>query len=343
MATTIDGGRPASDSTRTGLAQADLFGGERHGIAPRAAWQGVASPKRRHTPAAPNPEGAARLLDAHDDYRVLRRLKPRPVDSAYRRVPGQGIALLVDVETTGLDHRQHEVIEIGMVAFAHDAEGRIGPVVGVLGMLHEPKGEISAEITRLTGITAEMVTGQAIDMSAVRALVEPADLVIAHNAKFDRAFCERLDDSFRHKAWACSVAEVPWRDIGFEGAKLGYLVHGCGLFHNGHRAVDDCHALLEVLARDAAGATPFSHLLRSSGRTRVRVWAERAPFEMKDVLKARGYRWSGGDDGRPKAWWTEIDEDDFRAEVRFLEREVYMREVELRRDVLTAYERYRAV
>ena len=35
------------------------------------------------------------------------------------------------------------------------------------------------------------------------------------------------------------------------------------------------------------------------------------------------------------------DEDDLAAELRFLEREVYLREVELRRDVLTAYERYR--
>ena len=64
---------------------------------------------------------------------------------------------------------------------------------------------------------------------------------------------------------------------------------------------------------------------------------------MKDVLKGRGYRWSGGGDGLPKAWWTEVDEDDLTAELRFLEQEVYLREVELRRDVLTAYERYRPV
>ncbi len=63
---------------------------------------------------------------------------------------------------------------------------------------------------------------------------------------------------------------------------------------------------------------------------------------MKDVLKARGYRWFGGGDGLPKAWWTEVGEDDLAAELRFLEREIYLREVELRRDVLTAYERYRS-
>ena len=63
---------------------------------------------------------------------------------------------------------------------------------------------------------------------------------------------------------------------------------------------------------------------------------------MKDTLKRRGYRWSGGDDGRPKAWWTEVHEENLRSEIRFLESEVYMREVEIRREAITAFERYRA-
>ena len=228
-----------------------------------------------------------------------------------------------------------------MVAFAHDADGRIGPVLGILGMLQEPQGQIGPEITRLTGITPGMVAGKAIDLAAVRALVDRADLVVAHNAKFDRAFCEGLDDAFRHKPWACSVAEVPWRDLGFDGATLGYLGTGCGLCHDGHRAVDDCHALLEVLAHKSDGATALSHLLRSSRATRVRVWAERAPFDRKDMLKARGYRWNGGGDGRPKAWWTEVDEGDLATELGFLEREVHLHADGLRRDVLTARGRYR--
>ena len=338
-----DRGRLGAGVTQPISRQADLFGYavEDQATHSRSARRGCVASDARRPPTLSDPEVAARLLDVHDDYRVLRRLKPRPVDPGYRPEPGEGVALLVDVETTGLDHRAHEVIEIGMVAFAYNAAGRIGNVVGVLGMLQEPRGEISAEVTRLTGITAGMVTGQTIDISAVRAMVKSVDLVIAHNAKFDRAFCERLDDEFRHKAWACSMAEVPWRDIGFEGAKLGYLVNGCGLFHSGHRAVDDCHALLEVLAHEVGGATGFSHLLRSSRRKRVRIWAERSPFDMKDVLKARGYRWSDGGDGQPKAWWTEVYEEDLETELRFLGREVYLREVNLRHNMLTAYDRYR--
>lgn len=35
-----------------------------------------------------------------------------------------------------------------------------------------------------------MVAGQMIDVGSLRALLDPADLVIAHNAGFDRPFCE---------------------------------------------------------------------------------------------------------------------------------------------------------
>ena len=99
-----------------------------------------------------------------------------------------------------------------------------------------------------------------------------------------------------------------------------------------------------VLATDLRDGTKVAlgHLLASSRRSRVRVWAQYAPFDMKDVLKRRGYRWNSGDDGRPKAWWTEVDEEVLDGELRFLKREVYLREVELHREVMTAAERYRA-
>ena len=333
--------------TPAGLPQADLFGDldEAHAVPARRLHGKPGGTERApRRPAAHDHEAAARLLDASDDYRVLRRLRPREVVADYRPGPGESVAVVVDVETTGLDHRRDEVIEIGMVAFVHDAMGQVGPVIGALSLLREPSVEISPEITRLTGITPEMVTGHVLDVGAVRALLEPAELLIAHNAKFDRNFCERLHRDFIHKAWACSVAEVGWADLGLEGAKLGYLINQSGWFHHGHRAVDDCHALLEVLAAplpDGAGVA-LGRLLASSQRARVRVWAEHAPFDMKDVLRRRGYRWNAGDDGRPKAWWTEVDEGVLDVELRFLEWEVYLREVDLRREHITAYERYRA-
>jgi DNA polymerase-3 subunit epsilon len=48
----------------------------------------------------------------------------------------------------------------------------------------------------LTGITDEMVEGHEIDMSALDALGDPADLVIADNAAFDRPFLREADTVF---------------------------------------------------------------------------------------------------------------------------------------------------
>lgn len=269
-------------------------------------------------------ETAVRLLEDSGDFRVLRRLTPRPAISRHESAHAR-LGVLVDTETTGLNHQTDEVIEIGLVAFTYDDDGAIGDVVGVYSGLRQPSMPIPAEITRLTGITDDMVQGQQIDMSAIATLVDPADLVIAHNASFDRPFCEKLTPSFVPKSWACSVAEVPWAELGFEGSKLGYLIGQSGYFHEGHRATDDCHALLEVLARPSmeAGSSPFASLLRSSEQSRVRIYAENAPFDMKDHLKARGYRWSDGSDGRPKAWWVEVADDRYDEEICYLRADIY--------------------
>lgn len=288
-------------------------------------------------------ESAVQKLEDSGDYRVLRRLVPRPV-APRSESPFPCLGVIVDTETTGLNHARDEVIEIGAVAFTYNDEGMIGDVVGVYSGLRQPSAPIPPEITRLTGITDDMVAGQQIDIAALNLLIEPADVVIAHNARFDRPFCEKLSPSFIPKAWACSVSEIRWADLGFEGSKLGYLVGQSGLFHEGHRATDDCHALLEVLARSTGRgrSAPFSELLRSSARSRVRIFAENSPFDMKDHLKTRGYRWSDGSDGRPKAWWIEVDEELYDEELCYLRTDIYRWEVaEPLTMRLTAHDRFR--
>jgi DNA polymerase-3 subunit epsilon len=289
-------------------------------------------------------EAAADALESSGQYRVLRRLQPRPVVTGRIAVPGEKLAVIVDTETTGLDHTRDEVIEIGMVAFSYSEDGLIGDVIGTYNALREPTVPITPDITRLTGITPEMVKGHTIDLDAVEAFIQPAHLVIAHNARFDRPFCERLAYGFSLKAWACSHAEIPWSDYGFEGSKLGYLLSQCGWFHQGHRAVEDCHALLEVLAAPLRGdaGCAMTYLLTSARKALLRVWAEGSPFDMKDNLKKRGYRWNDGTNGRPKSWFIEIAEDAYEAEMKFLRQEIYRRNVEPFTQRISAFERFRA-
>lgn len=285
-----------------------------------------------------------RRLEETGRYRVLGKLEHRAIAD----VPRPGFPLrgvIVDTETTGLNARKDEIIEIGIVSFSFDEAGNIGEVTDVYGGLQQPSVAIPADITRLTGITDVMVAGQTINIARVQALIEPADLIIAHNAGFDRPFCETFSPVFAPKAWACSVSEIDWSARGFEGTKLGYLIGQAGYFHDGHRAVDDCFALLEVLARGGSekGNTPFAELFAASQRSRVRIFAEHSPYEMKDHLKARGYRWSDGSDGRPKSWWVEVADDMLNDELRYLRAEIYRwpdTDPPIRR--LTALERFKA-
>jgi len=263
-------------------------------------------------------------LEGTGRYRILQKLVPRPLlprsKSAFPR-----LGLCIDTETTGLDSSKDEIIELGMIAFTYNDQGELGDVVAVFNALRQPYRPIPTEITKLTGITNEMVAGKTIDPKEVEDFIAPADLVIAHNARFDRPFCERLSAGFSTKPWACSNSEVAWADYGFEGTKLAYLIGQCGFFHDGHRAIDDCHALIEVLARAKGNEarSAFGELLENSKKAVIRIWAENSPFDMKEKLKSRHYRWSDGSNGQPKAWWTDVSEADLAEELRFLRQEIF--------------------
>jgi DNA polymerase-3 subunit epsilon len=285
----------------------------------------------------------ARALEATGQYRVLRQLTPRPIKQKCSS-EGRKIGVIVDVETTGLDHGKDEIIELGMIAFTYRDTGRVLDVVDVFSELRQPSKPLSPEIVSLTGITDELVAGKAIDPAAAARFIEDASIVIAHNARFDRPFCESFVEQFSTKAWACSFSEVDWPGLGFEGAKLGYLLNHLGWFHCGHRAVEDCHALLEILDAPLPEGTGnvLQRLLDAAGRERHRIWAERSPFDFKDILKARGYRWNDGSDGRPKSWWIEIAEDKSPAELAFLRTEIYQRDVDIYVQKLSAFDRFKA-
>ena len=235
----------------------------------------------------------AARLDGHPDFRVVRRLDPKRARPALvgNRVR---LAAIIDTETTGTDPARDKVIELAVVVFEYDAEtGEVGRVVDVYDGLEDPGMPIPPESTAIHGITDAMVAGQKIDDARVASLLQQAGLVIAHNARFDRGFLEPRLPVFAGLPWACSWQEVPWSEAGIESTKLEYLAYRYGFFYEGHRAEVDCLALLEVLGRPLGetGGTALKALLASARKPSYRLWASNSPFESKDALKQRGYRW----------------------------------------------------
>lgn len=286
-------------------------------------------------------ETLAAELEATGEFRVLRKLRPRPtVDAPAGATLRTG--LFLDVETTGLDPRRDEIIELAMTPFRYGLDGRIYALGESFCALRQPSTPIPDEITEITGITNEMVAGKAIDLADVARFAAPAAIVVAHNAAFDRKFLERFCDVFTTKPWACSMTQVDWAAEGHEGLKLAYLAASAGFFYDKHRAQHDCAAAIELLARPLpkSGGLALAQLLERARRASWRIWAEHAPFDMKDLLKARGYRWNPDGSAAPKAWYADVDEAAVEAEIAFLSAEVYGREVRPLTRRIDAYDRF---
>ena len=285
-------------------------------------------------------ESLARQLEATGNYRVIRRLVPRAASPAPADCTDK-VGVILDFETTGLDPVKDEIIEVAMVKFRYSATDEITGVSDVFQSYNEPSIPIPALVTELTDITHDMVAGHRIDTAALEEFVAGANVVIAHNAGFDRKFAERLSPIFEYKHWCCTQTEIDWRKHGFGGAKLGYLLADMGYFHTAHRAIDDCHALIEILAHPLSAApSVFAELIECARRTTIRVWAQHSPFDLKEVLKARGYRWNDGTDGRPKSWFIDVAQEARDSELSFLKKEIYQRNVDIECCAMTALDRF---
>ncbi|WP_176599342.1 MULTISPECIES: 3'-5' exonuclease [Sphingobium] len=286
-------------------------------------------------------EALAVQLVASGRYKVQRRLDRRTVITAPDGTPTR-LGLFVDVETTGLDPKKDEIIELAMVPFTYGLDGRIFEIRPSYQHFQEPSAPISSAITAITGITDEMVAGQRIDPAEVASFASAAALVIAHNAEFDRKFVERLSETFITKPWACSMTQVDWSNEGHEGTKLAYLALGAGFFYDRHRAENDCLAAIELLATPLprSGITGMARLLERARQPSWRIWAEGALFDLKDILKSRGYRWNGENNPNPRAWYIDVEEVQREAEIEYLRKEIYLREVDLLVHKMDAYNRY---
>lgn len=273
-----------------------------------------------------NLEDAAHLVESHEDFRVLRRVPDiarwplAPASSNLRR------AVFIDTETTGLDLDEDDVIELAMVPFDYDRDS--GAIVAVhvdaaLSALRQPSRPIPPQSTAVHGITDNEVAGKAITADEIAAVLDPAHLVIAHNAAFDRPMLEKLWPIFETKHWACSLADIDWRTEGLGSSKLDYLLMRQGWFFDDHRALADALAaiFLLTLPLPRSGTRALARLLASARRPLRAVRALDTAFEQRAALKARGYRWDGGTAGRAKAWWTLTDNP--QAEIDWLNAEIY--------------------
>lgn len=240
-------------------------------------------------------EALASELEKSEDYQVLRRFQPV---TTYHQNTGSELhkVCIIDTETTGLDTSRCEIIELGYQLVEFDSDGRFYQILAAKNFLNEPEGEITPEVTQVTGLTIEDVKGHQIPWAEVEADLADVKLCIAHNAGFDRPVVERYHDIFIDKVWGCSASQIDW----FHLAKVSsrsqeFLCWKIGqFFYGAHRALDDVQALTHLLQMPISESNlpAFHFLLKTVRQQKVMIKATGAPFELKDELKSRGYRWN---------------------------------------------------
>ncbi len=271
-------------------------------------------------------------LEQSEQYRVIRRLQLP--DAYHAGAPATArLGIVLDVEATGLDTVRDVIIELGFVAFEYDAaSGKIYRILHQYEGFEDPGRPLTDVVRRITGITDEMLQGQQLDDAEIDHWLTKADLVIAHNAAFDRQMLERRLPVASRLNWACTQQDIPWEDEEVSSLKLDYIAYRLGFFFEGHRAVNDAQATLHVLscALPSSGRAAMAELLSHARQTRCRFFAVGAPFDKKDELRERGYRWLPDcryvdEFGKAKkgVWSRAVPEEDADAERRWLADTVY--------------------
>lgn len=209
-----------------------------------------------------------------------------------------------DTETTGLSPVKDSVIEIGIRIGYATKEGEFlglsNHPESKISQLHDPGCELTETITRITGITNEMLKGKSFDLEKIRNTLSVCDVIVAHNAGFDRPFIEKICQT--KALWACSQTQISWEEEhGFGKCSLEYLAMAHGMFYDGHRALNDVEVLACILKEtsDITGKQYFQHMYEAAKQPVYKISAIGFPFNTKDALKEIGMRW----DGDKKVWF----------------------------------------
>ena len=271
-------------------------------------------------------------LNKSGEYRVVKKYqRPQGYNlynssfNSHDKSKNKLIGVFLDIEATGLLYTSDKLIELGMVKFEYTEDGRIFNLLEEFSSYQDPNIPIPAYITKLTGISDDMVKGHSIDEDAVSEYLKDVDIIIAHNAQFDRAFFETSFSDITPKAWGCSMRDINWMDEDISSLKLEYIAYRYGFFFEGHRAIIDCLAGIHILAQDLINSKELvlKRLLDNAMQLEFKLIARNSPYNSKDLLKTKGYRWGMPPINTHRAWYINVSENRVESEIKYLRSNIY--------------------
>lgn len=179
----------------------------------------------------------------------------------------QDTYVIFDVETTGLSVENNTIIELAGVKMKE------GQIIGRFESFVNPHEDIPANITKLTGITNEMVADAPELDTVIKGFLEFVGdgVLVAHNARFDMGFlqasCKKINIEPVKNAFLDTLELARFLYPGLRNHRLNTLADKFKVsLENHHRAVDDSeatghiffHMLKEVLAKNITRLTQLN-------------------------------------------------------------------------------------
>ena len=207
--------------------------------------------------------------------------------------------LIVDTETTGLTPAKGRCIEVGAVLFHVPSRAVLSQLSFLLPCSSNPAERvngIAAAVTRLEQPRDQF-------LACLEAMAAAADVLVAHNAAFDRQWFGREELPPLQRPWLCSMEDIRWpaerhlratpsvRDLA--------LAYGVPVWA-AHRALTDCIYIAQVFEREAQ----LEALLQQALLPR-KLYRARLPYDQRHLAKEAGFRWNEGVQG---AWSKRLTE-----------------------------------
>jgi DNA polymerase-3 subunit epsilon len=211
--------------------------------------------------------------------------------------------LILDLETTGLSPETDRIVEVGMVLYSL---AHASVVCSTSFLVNGGIGNDAASINRIAPpmLTAHGETYEHA-FSEIHRWMTGADVVVAHNAEFDRSFL--APNLQRALPWVCTYADVDW-PTGRAGTLVALSLElGLGVTQ-AHRALTDCMMIARCLQRVAELGHDVTAMLERGLRPKA-LYQAVVSYDNREQAKAAGFRWEGSS----KRWLRQIAVEDAHA------------------------------
>ena len=202
------------------------------------------------------------------------------------RFAAAGTLLIVDTETTGLDPQIDQCLEVGAILF--DVASR--QVLAQQSFLLPVEANAAEAINRIPASATTLPQPWRPALDYLQSLLDDADVLVAHNAAFDRQWFGRGHLPGVNKRWLCSMEDMRWpadrqlrsrpsvRDLA-----LAYEIPVWAA----HRALTDCIYLAEVFRR----CDDLEHLIECGLEPRQLMRAQ-VSYDDRHLARDAGFRWN---------------------------------------------------